>query len=72
MVNLDEANQRIKEEYPKSKILAILETPNYYVYNLDSSIPEMKESINKNDGRIELLNSLEIRAEARKSYNIIK
>lgn len=72
MLNLNKANSIIKKRYPKSEILAIVETSNYYVYNLSSSVPEMKESVNKKDGKIELLNSLEIRAEARKGYNVIK
>ncbi len=72
MLNLDEANSIITNAYPNSEIMAIVETPNYYIYNLSTSRLELKEAVNKNDGKIELLNSLIVKAEARENYVIIK
>lgn len=60
MLNAKEAISKIKEAYPKSNIKRILETENYYIFNLNTSSNSGKEAVNKKTGKVTILNVLQL------------
>lgn len=64
MIDLESAKNIIVEQYPESKLLAILETDKYYICHLSDDTPApIRKAVNKVNGTIEILGLMDISAE---------
>ncbi len=60
MLSVKEAVSKIEEAYPKSKINNVAETENYYIFDLNTSSRHGKEAVDKETGKVTILNVLQL------------
>lgn len=61
MFSVNEAKNIISKKYPKVKVLAILETDEYYICHLsDDSTGPIRKAVRRDNGNVEILGVMEI------------